>query len=270
MSSGIDSAGAPAITALIASFSTVAAPLRGGISAMTSSGKRPAAATTRAHPLFRRRDQRQAVAPTRVGRELQELDRVVVDVDAFTHEPVNRATFRTTIFPAHIAHAVTPLHQGLRVIGASGRVQSRALPLRAAFRAGTASTCTRRPGRPALAAMVCAEHFELCRHDGDRRLAPLGHDRSVVHRPGGAAASIAEADERRVDIGREHTELRERVGAVDADAVPCFPLHDARAGVTQARLPFVERPQPRAPRLVVAQPDGLAGERPASGPGSGR
>src|SRR4051794_29184944 len=43
-SNGIDSAGAPASTALIASFSTVHRPLRGGSSAKRSSGNRPDAA----------------------------------------------------------------------------------------------------------------------------------------------------------------------------------------------------------------------------------
>src|SRR3954468_3919051 len=42
--SGIDSAGAPASTALTATFSTVHRPLRGGTSASRSSGKRPDAA----------------------------------------------------------------------------------------------------------------------------------------------------------------------------------------------------------------------------------
>jgi hypothetical protein len=75
------------------------------------------------------------------------------------------------------------------------------------------------------------ERFELRSYDGDRRL-PLGrHGNGVVNGPRGAAASIAEADERGVDIGGEHTECRERFLTVDADAVAGLPSHDARAGL---------------------------------------
>src|SRR3954453_20028749 len=44
------------------------------------------------------------------------------------------------------------------------------------------------------------QRLELLRHDGDRRLPPASHDLRVVNGPGGAAASIAEADDGDVDL----------------------------------------------------------------------
>lgn len=74
--------------------------------------------------------------------------------------------------------------------------------------------------------------LELGSYDDDRRL-PLVRDLDgVVDAPRGAAASVPEADEGDVDVGRELGELLERLLAFVPDPVPRLPQPHLRAGLS--------------------------------------
>src|SRR5687767_8301915 len=172
-SNGIDSAGAPASTALIASFSTVQRPLRGGSSASRSSGNRPDAA--------HHSRTRSSVGGT-TGRPSPQPASVANLVNATTSPSatssralVSQVTSqpdgpqeRSPVVSANSAHLL--LRPGLEGIGQHDDAQPR-----------PAGVGRHRVG----------ERFELLRHDGDRRLPPGQCRDRVVDRPGGARASVA-------------------------------------------------------------------------------
>ena len=175
------------MTALIATFSTVHRPLRGGRSARHSSGKRPDAATCSRTRASRGRDQRQPVAPARVGRELRERDRVVVDLDALADasqsivQPSGPQSTRAAMARFSSARLVPALSAAsLHCCGLERLEQLR--PVVARDRADLVlgprlervrqhvDAQTRPPG---VGGHGVGESFELRCHDDDRRL-PLG------------------------------------------------------------------------------------------------
>src|SRR6202011_677491 len=94
--------------------------------------------------------------------------------------------------------------------------------------------------------------LELLRYDDDRRLPPVRDLDGVVDAPGGAAASVAQADDGDVDVGREVVELAERPLPFVGDPVARDPAANACARSFEARHPLVDRPFEALPRVVVA------------------
>src|SRR5205823_13215554 len=89
-----------------------------------------------------------------------------------------------------------------------------------------------------------------------------------VDRPGGAATSIAKADQRDVDLVGEVRELLGCLLALLADAVAREPGDELGAFVAQQPRPFVDDPLERPPGDVVPEPDDLAGQRASVGTGA--
>src|SRR5262249_12575118 len=124
-----------------------------------------------AHPRFRRRHERQPVAPTRIGRKLLERNRVVVDLDAFTHQPLERAPLRaavdllsnrTCVRNAVYRHAQSRVSgtgdaPSVPNAGGGGAVARGRTAAFSCFSNGYGNACTRAPGRPAFIAIVWAK-----------------------------------------------------------------------------------------------------------------
>src|SRR5436190_1500185 len=269
-SNGIDSAGAPAITAFTATFSTVQRPLRGGSSATHSSGKRPdATRCSRTRPSVGGTSGRPSPQPASVA--------------SFWNATASSSTWRRALVSQSSSQPSGPqstrpaisLCSWLIVSGPDAECLKQAGPVLARDLAhlGLGPRLERvrqhvdaQAGPPGVGGHGVREMLELRCHDDDRRLPPGGHRDGVVHAPGGAGPSVAEPDDGDVDVGREVVELGERPDAVVADAVAGAPRPNLRAGGGQLAGPLVEHPLEGRPRAIGADPHDAAGELAGVGP----
>src|SRR6266545_5463902 len=268
--SGIDAAGAPAMTAFTATFSTVQRPLRGGSSARHSSGKRPDAtrcARTRSsvggtsgspspHPA--------SVASFWNASGSSSTSRRALDSQS-SSQPSGPQSTRPAISLCSWFMALRPYAQRLEQAGPVVARDLAYLGLGARLeRVRQHVDAQARP--PGVGGHGVGEMLELCGYDDDRRLPLGGHGDGVVHAPRGAGASVAEADDGDVDVGREVFELGEGANAGVADAVARAPRTHVCAGGDQLACPLVEHPLERRPRAVGTESDRAAGELAGVGP----
>src|SRR6266540_4195745 len=247
---GITAAGAPAMTALIATFSTVQRPLRGGSSARRSSGKRFDAAT------YMRTNSSTggtSGSPSPQPASVANLVNAMTSTSVSTRGLVNQSIWhpegpqeRSIVPSANLTHL--RLGPGVERVGEHKHAQRRLARVR----------CHR-----------VSQRFEFLRYDGDRRLASGRHGQRVVDRPRGARPSVAEPDDGDVDLVDEALELRAGALAFLTDAVPRAPRAHVCSRVAQHRRPLVDHPLERAPRAVVAEADELVCERPGIRSGVG-
>src|SRR6266540_1543575 len=239
---GITAAGAPAMTALIATFSTVQRPLRGGSSARRSSGKRFDAATySRTNSSTGGTSGSPSPQPASVANLVNAMTSTSVSMRGLVNQSIwhpEGPQERSIVPSANLTHL--RLGPGVERVGEHDHAQRRVTRVR----------CHR-----------VRQRFELFRYDGDRRLASGRHGQRVVDRPRGARSSVAEPDDGDVDLFDEALELRASAFTRFADAVARAPRAHFCAGVAQHPGPLVDDPLERAPRAVVAEADEPACER---------
>jgi len=125
------------------------------------------------------------------------------------------------------------------------------------------------PGAAGVGRHGMREGFELLSHDGDRRLARLECDHGVVDGPGGAGASIAQADDDRLLVAHEVLELGQgRVGRLTR-SLASTPVADVCAALCEQPAPFVAHPFEGAPGGVVANAEMTPIQERECGPGIG-
>src|SRR5215204_2717864 len=247
---GIAVAGAPAMTALIATFSTVQRPLRGGSSASRSSGKRFDAATySRTNSSTGGTSGSPSPHPASVANLVNATTSMSVSMRGLVSQSIwhpEGPQERSIVLSANLTHL--RLGPGVERVGEHEHAQRRVSGVRG-HRVG--------------------QRLELLRYDGDRRLASGGHGQGVVDRPRGARSSVAEPDDGDVDLVDEALELRASALAFFADAVPRAPRLHLCPCFAQHCRPLVDHPLERPPRAVVAEADELPCECPGIRPGIG-
>src|SRR6266545_2740265 len=232
--SGIDAAGAPAMTAFTATFSTVQRPLRGGSSARHSSGKRPDAtrcARTRSsvggtsgrpspHPASVASFWNASGSSSTSRRALDSQSSSQPSGPQSTRPAISLCSWLTALCPdpERLEQAGPVLARDLAHLGLGTRLERVRQHVHAQARP------------PGVGGHGVGQVLELCCHDDDRRLPPGDHRDGVVHTPGGTGASVAQPDDGDVDVGREVVELGERANAVVTDAIARVPWPDVRAG----------------------------------------
>src|SRR5215204_3437240 len=263
-SNGIDSAGAPAITALTATFSIVQRPLRGGSSATHSSGNRPDVTRySRTRSSVGGMSGSPSPQPALVASfwnatgSSSTSSRALVSQSS--SQPSGPQSTRSAISLWSWLIALRPDSERLEEAGPVLARDLAHLGLRPRFewvrQHMDAQACP-----PGVGGHGVGQVLELCCHDDDRRLPPGGHLDGVVHAPGGAGASVAQPDDGDVDVGREVVELGEGSEAVVADAIARAPRPHLRAGRDQPACPLVEHPLERRPGPVGADADDATGD----------
>src|SRR4249919_42098 len=269
-SNGIDSAGAPAITAFTATFSTVQRPLRGGSSATHSSGNRPDAtrySRTRASvggTSGRPSPQPASVASFWNATGSSSTSRRAL-VSQSSSQPSGPQSTRPAISLCSWLIALRPDPERLEQAGPVLARDLAHLFLRPRLER-VRQHVDAQADAPGVGGHGVGQVLELCCHDDDRRLPPGGHRGGVVHTPGGTGASVAQPHDGDVDVGGEVVELGERADTFVADAVTRAPWQNVRAGGDQLACPLVEHPLERRPCPVGADADDSAGDVARVGP----